>query len=97
VAKQKPYSKQLLLQQLTLFGKVARAPDTDPLRALTFSPGSFCPANAHYIRKVGRPRNEWAGQLQNIALEVTRQDPRTLDVLIRQAETWTILVDKYCK
>ena len=70
VAKQKPYTKQLLLQHLKLFGKVASAPDTDPLHALTFSPGSFCTAGDGFVWKAGRPRNEWAGQLQSVALKV---------------------------
>ena len=95
VAKQKPYTKQLLLQQLKLFGKVARAPDTDPLRALTFSPGSFCPAGDRFVRKVGRPRNEWAGQLQSVALEVAGQDPMALFNLIRVPAAWEAAANKF--
>ena len=33
---QLPYKRQLLKQQLTMFGKVARAHDDDPVRRLTF-------------------------------------------------------------
>ena len=95
VAKQKPYTKQLLLQQLKLFGKVARATDTDPLRALTFSPGSFCPAGDLFVRKVGRPRNEWAGQLQSVALEVAGQDPMALFNLIRVPAAWEAAANKF--
>ena len=96
VGGQKPYSRQLLLQQLELFGKVARAPVTDPLRALTFTPGTVSPANDHYIRNIGRPRNEWAVQLQCSALEVAGQDPSALETFIRQPMTWTTVIKKYC-
>ena len=56
--------RQLLKQQLLLYGKVARAPDADPLRMLTFVPGTLRPLTGQYVRRVGRPRNEWASMLQ---------------------------------
>ena len=67
-AGQKPYTQQLLAQQLILFGKVARAPDSDFSRSLTFCPGSMRPATSRYVRRVGRPRCEWATKLLEIAL-----------------------------
>ena len=33
------------------FGKLARAPDDDVLRGLTFVPGSLTPATERYVRK----------------------------------------------
>ena len=57
-------------QQLLLFGRVARAPETDPLRRLTFVPGSLLPATGYYVRRVGRPRNEWAVMLEKEARKV---------------------------
>jgi hypothetical protein len=56
-------SKQLLKQQLILYGKVARSPDADPLRMLTFVPGTLLPLTGQYVRRVGRPRNEWVSML----------------------------------
>ena len=48
-----------------LYGKVARAPDADPLRMLTFVPGTLLPlSGGQYVRRVGRPRNEWVSMLQ---------------------------------
>ena len=49
-----------LKQQLLLFGKVARAPDDDVQRGLTFIPGSLIPTTERYVRKAGRPRHTWA-------------------------------------
>jgi len=43
-AQQIPYTRQLVPRQLLLFGKVARASDTDVLRRLTFVPGTLEPA-----------------------------------------------------
>jgi hypothetical protein len=67
---QRRYTCQLLRQQLLLYGKIARSPDDDVLRALTFCPGSLQPVADRHVRWVGRPRHEWAGQLNLIALKV---------------------------
>jgi len=66
-SRQVPYSGQLLKQQLLLYDKIARSADASTLRALTFRPGSLEPANNQHIRRVGRPRHEWARQLQKVA------------------------------
>ena len=61
---QRSLEKQLLQQQLLLYGRIARAAPSDPLRSLAFIPGGLEPATSHYIRRVGRPRNEWATMLR---------------------------------
>ena len=61
-------SRLHLRRQLLLFGRIARAPDSDLRRRLTFCPGSLEPVNNVFVRKVGRPRLEWAQQLMTIAL-----------------------------
>jgi hypothetical protein len=60
---QRPLDRQLLKHQMLLYGRVARSPATDPLRNLTFVPGGLEPATSRYIRRVGRPRNEWANMV----------------------------------
>ena len=70
---QKPLDRQLLKHQLLLYGRVARSPDTDPLRNLTFVPGGLEPATARYIRRVGRPRNEWAVMVNRQCLRMDRR------------------------
>ena len=59
--------RQLLKQQLLLYGRIARERQDDELRKLTFTPGSLQPATARYVRRVGRPRNEWAVMVQKEA------------------------------
>jgi len=61
---QPPLDRQLLRHQMLLYGRVGRSPPSDPLRNLTFAPGGLEPATSRYIRRVGRPRNEWAVMLQ---------------------------------
>ena len=61
VAQQPPH---VLRQQLLLYGRVARgAPPDDPLRKLIFFPGGLQPTTGQLVRRVGRPRNEWAVML----------------------------------
>ena len=84
--------RQLLQQQLLLFGRVARAPATDPLRILTFIPGSVDAATGRYIRKVGRPRNEWAVML----LRECRRISPDFSNLIYNEQGWKRAAQTYC-
>jgi len=84
--------RQLLKQQLLMFGRVARAAPSDPLRLLTFIPGSTDAATGRYIRKVGRPRNEWAVMLQR---ECRRMNPDYTS-LISNELGWKRAVHTYC-
>jgi len=63
-AGQTTFTKQLLKQQLKHFRKIARLPDEHFLKELTFIPDSLRPATDWYVRRVGRPRSEWASKLQ---------------------------------
>ena len=66
-AAQTTLGRQLLKQQLLQYGKIARAPENDALRKLTFCPGSLQPATSRYVRRIGRPRNEWTVMLEKHA------------------------------
>ena len=54
-------------QQLTLYGKVARLPVGHPVREATFVGGSLRPAVDEFVRRVGRPRFEWAPEVSKLA------------------------------
>ena len=86
------YGRQLLRQQLLLFGRVARAPPTDPLRRLTFVPGSLQSATGVYVRRVGRPRNEWAVMLEKEARKVHTN----LNQIVHDELEWKKAVADYC-
>ena len=70
ITQQKPLTHLLARQQLMMFGKVARAPAGSLLRDSTFCPGSLRPAADRYIRRVGRPRLEWAKEVTKMALKM---------------------------
>ena len=74
------------------YGKVVRAPSTDPLRTVTFAPGSREPAANRFVRRVGRPRNEWAGMLQKECLKMGIDVDRAIHV----EQEWRRAVYEYC-
>ena len=69
------FTKQLLKQQLKLFAKVAALSDSHFLRELTFCPSTLRAATDRYVRRVGRPRSEWATKMYSEALRVANQTP----------------------
>ena len=91
-AGQVPLSQTLLRRQLLLYGKVVRSPEGDPLRDLTFMPGTRRAATDRYIRKVGRPRNEWAKMLERETNRMCLQP----DTVIHDIASWRATVDRYC-
>jgi hypothetical protein len=59
----KPASILLRERQVQLLGKVIRSSSEDPMRAVSFIAGTLQPATTRYIRRVGRPRQEWINQV----------------------------------
>ena len=92
---QKPLSLHLLKHQLVLYGKVARAPDDDALRKITFMPGTLQPVTDRFVRKTGRPRHEWASQLKNEALRVVGLHA-SLEEVLTDDQGWKQAVHRYC-
>eukprot|EP00746_Dinoflagellata_sp_MGD_P141506 gnl/MRDRNA2_/MRDRNA2_74605_c0_seq2.p1 gnl/MRDRNA2_/MRDRNA2_74605_c0~~gnl/MRDRNA2_/MRDRNA2_74605_c0_seq2.p1 ORF type:complete len:112 (+),score=5.43 gnl/MRDRNA2_/MRDRNA2_74605_c0_seq2:340-675(+) len=83
-AAQRSFSKQLLKQQLKLYRNIACLEDGDVLRDFTFCPGSLRPTTERYVRRVGRPKNEWATQVRERAYRVAAiAPPKILDVLLK--------------
>ena len=62
-AGQAPFTEQLLYRQFVLLGKIARSPLNSPLRRDTFVGASVSPMIGHFIRIVGRPRQDWTNYL----------------------------------
>ena len=59
----KPFSQQLLKHQLHLLRKVAVTAADNPMRKDTFIDASLIPQIGRYVRRAGRPRQEWTTQL----------------------------------
>ena len=93
-AQQTPVSARVLEQQLLLFGKVSRLPDGNPMRDATFCPGSLRSSCDRYVRRVGRPRLEWASELYKHAIAATGSEPRMRE-LMSDAKTWRHYVCAY--
>ena len=85
-------ARQLLKQQLILYGRVVRTNGDDVLRRVTFAPGTDMPATNQYIRRVGRPRNEWTVMLQK---QVLHMGPSVINE-IHDVCRWRVAVHKYC-
>ena len=58
-----PFTEQLLYRQLLLLGKVARSPETNPLREDVFVGDTLRPQVGRCVRRVGRPRQDWTTQV----------------------------------
>ena len=91
---QKVLSTQLRRQQLVMLGRVARSPDEDIRRRLTFCSGSLQPATDKYVRRVGRPRHEWAPKLLEIAGR-TWGSQRRVQHLIENEVLWKVEVARH--
>jgi len=87
-----PISRQSLQQQMLLYGRIARAEADDVLRKITFSLGTMQPATSEQVRRVGRPRNEWAVMLQRESLKIVPN----VDALIRHPAVWRDAVIAHC-
>ena len=85
-AAQMPSTRHLLKQQLLLYGKVARAPEDDPLRQLTFCPESLQPATSRYVSKRGRPKSEKATKVELEAAKIARGE--RLKPLVMNESAW---------
>ena len=62
-AKVKPLSEQLLKHQLHLLRKVAGSAEGGPMRRDTFVDATLQPQIGRFVRRLGRPRQEWTSQL----------------------------------
>ena len=58
-----PIRTLLLQRQLLLLGRVGRSPANNPMRRDTFVNETARPQVGRYVRRVGRPRQDWTTQL----------------------------------
>ena len=72
------------------FGKVARMPDDNPLKQITFA-DDLQLAVSHFLRRPGRPRNEWTVMLLKHASLMTPDFRR----IVHDVEEWKRAVRRY--
>ena len=91
---ERPLTCALQRHQLLLFGRVARKPDGHPMRDVTFCPGTLHPATDRYVRKIGRPRLDWAGGVLKLALEAAGS-LALLEQAVQDDFAWRSIVEAY--
>ena len=94
MAGHRQFTQQLLKQQLLFFGRVARSPDSDMLRDFTFIPGTVQSAAGRFVRKVGRPRFEWASCVAKVAHAIVGVNGNLL-AAVQDAAGWRQQVHQY--
>ena len=72
--------------------EIARSPATDPLRQVAFCPGTLRPATSRYVRRTGRPRNEWAAMLERESYKISPQAGQ----MIHNVADWKDAVQRHC-
>ena len=93
-----PLSEQVLRRQFLLLGKIARAPEGDPLRIDVFVGSSLQPQVGRFVRRIGHPSQEWATEVMKAAAQKLRSTAQ-LDELLQQrgdaaSATWKAEVER---
>ena len=85
-----PLHQHLLRDQLLLYGRVARAPESDLMKHPAFVRGTLRPAVQRYVRVVGRPRNEWTTMMRAEAAQME------MNVDVDSRSDWIFSVGRHC-
>ena len=86
----------LLEQQLRYFGKIARLPDDNPLRQITFQPSSLMIAIQHGSRRRGRPRTTWIEEVNKHAILAAGSRDHLYQYIL-DTTCWTQCIRQYCR
>ena len=73
----------------------ARAVWESALRKLTFMPGTLQPVTERFVRKTGRPRHEWASQMNKEAMRIVGVHA-SLEEVLSDEQAWKQAVHRYC-
>ena len=65
-------TKQLQKRQLQLFGKILRSSEDNPLKSVSFIPGTLRPETDHYVQRRGRPNKEWIPENLQLAIQIAK-------------------------
>ena len=97
----RPFSAQLLEQQLMFLGTIARRSDDDPVRRCVFKPGGTTPKAPEKTRKRGRPAQTWSTVVLPLALQVARGCHNKLKEMLstgaKERRTWRAAVHRFCQ
>ena len=86
----------LLRRQCYLYGKIVRTAEHNPLRRVSFIPGSTRPHTERYIRRVGRPRREWIPAVQQeLRRHAPASTPQFTDDCCKDAKKWREFIEQH--
>ena len=95
-ANAQPLTEQLWSQRLMLLFRVGRSPAGDPLRRNTFKGATAQPVIGSYVRRPGRPRQDWTSQgLAEAARRCgsySRMERSLLDTSAGSEKRWRLLM-----
>ena len=92
-AEVKPLTAQLLRHQIHLLGRVGRSPKDSPMRRHTFIGDSSQQQIGHYIRRVGRPRQDWTTMVMAEAERLIGDRRMLENLLVSTATEWRCKFD----
>ena len=87
-------STMLCRRQLVHFGKVLRSPSGSVLKDVSFIGDTLAPATTRYVRRVGRPRQEWIPCVLSEAGRITGASPSNLHTYVNDHKTWKNFVNR---
>ena len=95
----KPLTTQLLRHQIRLLGRVGRSPKDSPMRRHTLIGDTAQPQIGRYVRRVGRPRQDWTSMVMAEA-ERLIGDRKTFEKLLKDsapgaAKKWCCKFDEF--
>ena len=88
-------SQLLLEQQLHFFGKLARRPQSCPVRQLVFDNG-LAQRRPQYKRRRGRPKLEWSNELFRVVGEMFGSEEIFAEHVLN-ATSWRQAIRKHCR
>ena len=95
LAQRRPLSLDIRRSQLMLLWKVLQDHCKAVLREVAFHGSTGAPLTDLWVRRVGRPRHEWATQLLNLAKH-SAGSIEAVQTAAMSRESWMKLVDRAC-
>ena len=90
----KPLSKSVLANQLTTFGRAARAPPSSDMFQAAFGDNLLRSPAAQFVRKIGRPQLEWTTEVRKVALQIAGSIDR-LREMVEDSAAWRHAVHEF--
>ena len=95
-AQRRPLSVDIRRSQLKLMGEVLREPSKSVLKDVAFQPQTVAPLTEMWVRRVGRPRQEWTTQLMNL-MKRAAETHAGWNAAAASREMWMKLVESVCQ